>query len=55
MWMIKSKFGGTVWPKMPTAYINEVLAKVLCHNMICIIWAPVLLQKGQMTLSLVRP
>lgn len=39
MWMIKSKFGGAVRSKLPTAQINEVLAKVLCHNLCCIISA----------------
>lgn len=37
MWMIKSKVGGAVWSKLPTAQINEVLAKVLCHNLACIV------------------
>ena len=39
MWMIKSKFGGAVRSKLPTAQINEVLAKVLCHNLACIVHA----------------
>lgn len=39
MWMIKSKFGGSVRSKLPTAQINEVLAKVLCHNLTCLIHA----------------
>ncbi len=39
MWMIKSKFGGAMRSKTPTAQINEVLAKVLCHNLCCIISA----------------
>lgn len=30
--MIKSKFGTRVRAKTPTAQVNEVLAKVLCHN-----------------------
>jgi transposase len=34
--MIKSKFGGAVRSKMPTAQVNEVLLKVLCHN-ICVL------------------
>jgi transposase len=39
MWMIKSKFGGSVRAKLPTAQVNEVLAKVLCHNLTCIVHA----------------
>ncbi len=34
--MIKGKFGGFVRSKTPVAQINEVLCKVLCHN-ICVI------------------
>lgn len=34
--MIKSKFGGSVRAKSPTAQVNEVLCKVLCHN-ICVL------------------
>ena len=34
--MIKAKFGGSVRAKMPTAQVNEVLCKVLCHN-ICVL------------------
>lgn len=39
MWMIKSKFGGGVRSKLPVAQANEVLAKVLCHNLTCIVHA----------------
>jgi transposase len=39
MWMIKSKFGTAVRSKLPTAQMNEVLAKVLCHNLACIVHA----------------
>lgn len=39
MWMIKSKFSGAVRSKLPTAQMNEVLAKVLCHNLACIVHA----------------
>lgn len=39
MWMIKSKFGGSVRSKLATAQVNEVLCKVLCHNLTCIIHA----------------
>ena len=34
--MIKMKFGGAVRAKTPTAQANEVLAKILCHN-ICVL------------------
>jgi transposase len=34
--MIKTKFGGSVRSKSPVAQVNEVLCKVLCHN-ICVI------------------
>lgn len=39
MWMIKSKFGGAVRSKLPTAQVNEVLCKVVCHNLACIVHA----------------
>ncbi len=39
MWMIKSKFGGAVRSKLPVAQVNEVLAKVLLHNLCCIVHA----------------
>ena len=35
--MIKAKFGASVRAKTPTAAVNEVLAKVLCHNICCLI------------------
>jgi len=35
--MIKAKFGGSVRAKSPTAQVNEVLCKVLCHNICCLI------------------
>lgn len=35
--MIKSKFGSRVRAKTPTAQVNEVLAKVLCHNLCCLV------------------
>jgi transposase len=35
--MIKSKFGGQIRSKNPTACINEVLLKVLSHNICCLI------------------
>jgi transposase len=34
--MIKGKFGGSVRAKSPIAQVNEVLCKVLCHN-ICVL------------------
>jgi len=34
--MIKAKFGGRVRSKTPIAQVNEVLCKVLCHN-ICVL------------------
>jgi transposase len=34
--MIKMKFGGSIRSKSPVAQINEVLCKVLCHN-ICVL------------------
>lgn len=34
--MIKSKSSGNIKSKNKTAYINEVLLKVLCHN-ICVL------------------
>ena len=33
--MIKAKFGGAVRSRTPVAQVNEVLAKILCHN-ICV-------------------
>ena len=35
--MIKAKFGGFVRAKHPTAQINEVLCKTLCHNLCVVI------------------
>lgn len=37
MMMLKSKFGGAVRSKTPTAQMNEVLCKCLCHNLCCIV------------------
>ena len=34
--MIKMKFGGSVRSKSPVAQVNEVLCKILCHN-ICVL------------------
>src|SRR5262249_40106408 len=35
--MIKSKFGGFVRSKLPAAQVNEVLAKIVAHNICCLI------------------
>jgi transposase len=35
--MIKSKFGDSLRSKTDTAMVNEALAKVLCHNIACLI------------------
>ncbi len=35
--MVKAKFGGSVRAKTPTAQINEVLLKILCHNIVVLI------------------
>jgi len=35
--MIKAKFGAAVRAKTPTAQMNEVLLKVLCHNIVVLI------------------
>jgi len=37
--MIKTKFGDSLRSKGETAMKNEVLAKVLCHNICCVISA----------------
>ena len=34
--MIKTKFGANVRAKTPIAQVNEVLCKILCHN-ICVL------------------
>ena len=35
--MIKGKFGERLRSKTQTAQINEILCKVLCHNLCCMI------------------
>jgi transposase len=35
--MIKAKFGDGLRSRTETAQINEVLCKVLCHNICCLI------------------
>ncbi len=37
--MIKSKFGAFVRSKLPTAQVNEVLCKIVCHNLCCLVSA----------------
>lgn len=39
--MIKAKFGGSVRSKTPDAQVNEVLCKVLCHNLCVLIQSTV--------------
>ena len=34
---IKRKFGADVVSKNPTAMVNEVLCKIICHNLTCLI------------------
>ena len=38
-WMVKAKFGGSVRGKTPTARVNEVYAKLLCHNLVVLVKA----------------
>jgi transposase len=35
--MIKAKFGSRVRSKTEVAQVNEVLCKVLCHNLCCLV------------------
>jgi transposase len=35
--MVKAKFGGAIRSKLPAAQTNEVLLKLLCHNICCLI------------------
>lgn len=35
--MIKSKFGTRLRSKTPVAQVNELLYKVLCHNLCCLV------------------
>lgn len=35
--MLKAEFGDSLRSKTDTAMINEALAKVLCHNICCLI------------------
>lgn len=36
---IKRKFGGAVRSKRHVAQVNEILCKVLCHNLTCLVHA----------------
>lgn len=42
--MIKQKFGGSINYKIPTAQTNEILCKILCHN-ICVLIQEMFLSK----------
>lgn len=35
--MIKSKFGSRIRSKTEVAQLNEVLCKVFCHNLCCLV------------------
>lgn len=35
--MIKSKFGTSLRSKTPVAQVNEILCKILCHNLCCLV------------------
>ena len=37
--MIKAKFGTRVRSKTPVAQVNEILCKILCHNLCCLVSA----------------
>ena len=37
--MIKGKFGGALRSKTPVAQMNEILCKVLAHNICCLVSA----------------
>ena len=37
--MVKRKFGDSLRSKTDTAMVNETLAKLLCHNLCCLISA----------------
>ncbi len=37
--MIKRKFGDSLRPKSDTGQVNEVLCKVIAHNLCCLIAA----------------
>lgn len=59
--MIKAKFGGYVRSKTPTAQANEVLCKVLAHNLCCLVQSffelgvePAFWQSGRPTLGCER-
>lgn len=35
--MIKAKFSGSMRAKNKTSQKNEALAKILCHNLVCLV------------------
>ena len=35
--MVKAKFGDALRSKTDTAMVNECLAKLLCHNLVCLV------------------
>src|SRR5262249_47805619 len=37
--MIKAKFGTKIRSKKPTAQMNEILCKLICHNLCCLVHA----------------
>jgi hypothetical protein len=37
--MIKMKFGDALRSKLPVAQVNEILCKVICHNLCCLVSA----------------
>jgi hypothetical protein len=37
--MIKSKFGTRLRSKTAVAQVNELLCKILCHNLCCLVQA----------------
>ena len=37
--MVKAKFGTKVRSKTETAQVNEILCKLLCHNLCCLVHA----------------
>jgi hypothetical protein len=44
--MIKSKFGTRIRSKTPVAQVNELLFKILCHNLCCLVDAPRVGRRG---------
>ncbi len=62
--MVKAKLGSVVRSKLPTAMVNECLAKIVCHNIMCVtqsmfefnvapeFWKPV---SSSSTVTMVQP